>query len=318
MIRLALRQGVEIPSYARGAENFTELTGVPLSESTLQRLVVEYGNALVRAEEQEAAAMVGVPKEEEAVQWRKIPKPDSDIMAVSADGVMIHLRDEGWKETKVMSVSALLPADESTTGAAPYQLKQHSYRVRVCEEAKHFTNHYWAESYRRGLEKAKEVVCVSDGAAWIWAMAFLCFARRIEILDWWHMLQYLWQVVGEAAHLSSAEAAEWMATQKAAMAHSQLRLVFRRIRQLFPRDEPLPEPVRQAIGYLWNNRQRMDYVVYRQQGFPLGSGVIESAAKVVVQQRMKQAGMRWKRENAQALLALRARLLSNRWHDLPI
>lgn len=318
MIRLALRQGVEIASFARGAENFSELTGVPLSESALHRMVVEYGSALVEAEEQEASAMVSVPKEDEAVQWRKIPQPDSEIMAVSADGVMIHLREEGWKETKVMSVSALLPTDESVAGAASYQLQQHSYRVRVCEEAKHFVNHYWAESYRRGLEKAKQVVCVSDGALWIWAMAFLCFARRTEILDWWHMLQYLWQVVGEASHLSSPEAADWMTTQKAAMAHSQLRLAFQHIRQLFPRGQPLPEPVRQAIGYLWNHRRRMDYAAYRRQGLPLGSGVIESAAKVVVQQRMKQAGMRWKRENAQALLALRARLLSNRWHDLPI
>ena len=42
---------------------------------------------------------------------------------------------------------------------------------------------------------------------------------------------------------------------------------------------------------------------------------LESAAKTLIQQRMKQAGMRWSRDGAQAMLALRARLLSDRWHE---
>ena len=49
--------------------------------------------------------------------------------------------------------------------------------------AKTFTNHYWAESYRRGVEKAKRIVCINDGAIWNDGLR----ARRID-LDWWHML----------------------------------------------------------------------------------------------------------------------------------
>lgn len=315
MVRLALRQAVEIPSYKRGAENFSELTGVALSASALQRMAIEYGGALVRAEAAEAAAMMQVPKAEEAVVWRELPEPDSEVMAVSADGVMIHLLDEGWKEVKVMSVSAVqAPAGSPDDGP---RLTQHSYRAGLWD-AQTFTAHYWAESYRRGLEKAKHVVCISDGAAWIWAMAFLCFARRIEILDWWHVVQYLWKIVGETFTATSPEALAWMQAQKARLAQSQLRLLFHHIRQLYPRHRPLPEPVRQAVAYLWHNRQRLDYDAYRHAGLPIGSGTVESAAKTLVQQRLKQAGMRWSRTGAHALLALRARLLSNRWHDLPI
>lgn len=317
MIRMALRQAAEIPSYARGATNFSELTGVPLSESALQRLTLEYGSAVVAAEQAEADAMVRVPKEDEAVQWRKIPQPESEVMAVSADGVMIHLRGEGWKEVKVVSVSAVRPLAATTSGADEHRLEHHSYRAGLWD-AKTFANHYWAESLRRGVEKARQIVCVSDGAAWIWAIVFMCFARRVEVLDWWHMVQYLWQVAGEAFDLTSAEALSWMETQKAAMASSQLRLVFRRIRQLYPHRTPLPDAVRQAVGYLWNNRHRVDYAAYRKNNLPIGSGTVESAGKTLVQLRMKQAGMRWSRTGAQALLALRSRLLSDRWHELPI
>ena len=322
MIRLALRQAVEIPSYARGATNFSELTGVPLSESALQRLTVAYGAAVVAADEEEAAAMVRLPKAEEAVLWRRIPQPDSEVMAVSADGVLIHMRDEGWKdegwkEVKVMSVSAVCAHGAQMGDAKTRRLEKHSYRAGLWE-AKTFTNHYWAESCRRGLEKAKRIVCISDGAAWIWAIVFICFARRTEILDWWHVVQYLWQIVGEAYDRSSGAAVAWMEAQKESLAHSQHRLLFHRVRLLYPRGTPLPETVQQALGYLWHNRRRIDYAAYRQAGLPIGSGTVESAAKTVVQQRMKQAGMRWSRPGAQAMLALRTRLLSDRWCDLPI
>jgi len=316
MIGMALRQAVEIPSYRRGAANFTELTGVPLSESALQRMTVEYGGAVVKAEAQEAEAMVRVPQAEEAVLWREIPEPDSEVMAVSADGVMIHLREEGWKEVKVMSVSAVKSVDEQADDQDGHRLDQHSYRAGLWD-AKTFTNHYWAESYRRGVEKAKQVVCISDGAAWIWTMVFICFARRIEVLDWWHVLDYLWRIVGERLDRSSPEAVVWIEAQKAALARSQLRLIFQRIRLLYPRRTPLPESVRKAIAYLWRNRRRMDYAAYRHAGFPIGSGTVESAAKTLVQQRMKQAGMRWSRNGAQSMLALRARLFSDRWLHLP-
>jgi len=317
MIAQALRQAVEIPSFARGADNFTELTGVPMSESALQRLTIEYGSAIVEADEAEARGMVQVPKEEEAVLWRRIPEPESDTMAVSADGVMIHLSDEGWKEVKVMSVSAVRTPEEENDSEDEQRLEHHSYRAGLWD-AKTFTNHYWAESYRRGVEKAKRIVCISDGAAWIWSIVFICFARRIEILDWWHVVEYLWQTVRAAETLSDSEVAQWIALQKRSLARSERRLLFHRIRLIFPRGTPLPEPVLQAIGYLWHNRHRTDYAAYRQAGLPIGSGTVESAAKTIVQQRMKQAGMRWSRSGAQAMLALRSRLFSQRWHELPL
>ena len=107
MLEMALRQAVELGSYARAADNFSELTNVPISASSMGRLVLEYGMEVVKADASAAEAMVRVAAEEEGVSWRRIPEPDSEVMAVSADGVMVHLREEGWKEAKVASVSAV-------------------------------------------------------------------------------------------------------------------------------------------------------------------------------------------------------------------
>jgi hypothetical protein len=313
----ALRLGVEIASYARAAESFTALTRIPLSKSSLHRLVDEYGKQVVAAQAAEARAMVAVPPAEDgedAVVWRERIRPDSEIMAVSSDGVLLNVVGEGWKEVKAVSISAVTHTVDATTGERAVALTQHSYRAGLWDAAT-FAPHHWAEACRRGVDNAKAVVCVSDGAAWIWAIVFMCFAVRIEILDWWHAVQRLWTIAND--HFpSEQEAARWVETQKAACAHSRLRQVVHATRLLYPKGTPLPEPVRQAVGYIFHNRRRMDYAAFRHAGYPIGSGTIESACKTVVQARMKQSGMRWSRQGAQSMLALRCLLLSNRWHDL--
>ena len=80
MLQMALRQAVELGSFVRAARNFS--TGVPISDSSLQRLVVETGTTVVQADAQEAEAMVRVAKEEEGVTYRRIPEPDSEVMAL--------------------------------------------------------------------------------------------------------------------------------------------------------------------------------------------------------------------------------------------
>jgi hypothetical protein len=70
------------------------------------------------------------------------------------------------------------------------------------------------------------------------------------------------------------------------------------------------------VNYICHNRRRIDYASYRRVGYPVGSGCVESACKVVVQARMKQAGMRWSRKRPQTVLALRSILLSGRWDEI--
>lgn len=308
----AVRLAVEIPSYQRAAEVFRELTHLALSKSTLHRLTSEAGQQVAAQLEEEAQAMVRIPHKEEAILWRQTPEPDSPLMNVSSDGVLIRLRNEGFKEVKAVAVSAVEQVTDVQTGETTVQLTQHSYRAGLWE-APTFANHLWAEACRRGLEKAKRVVSVNDGAAWIWAIVFMCFARCAQILDWYHATQRLWTIAAAYFGDDQAAATAWVETQKALLAHSQLLQVFQNIRRLYPRHHPCPEPVSKAVRYLFHNRWRMCYREFRQAGYPIGSGVIESACKLVVQERMKQAGMQWSRTGAHAMLALRSVLLSDRW-----
>jgi len=311
-----MRLGLEIPSYRRAAEAFEAVTQILMSKNSLAELMNEYGGRLVEAQADEAEATVRAPEEGEEISWREVPEPDSPVMNVSMDGVLINLRDEGWKEVKVATISAVetdvaLERDEEKE----VRLSHHSYRAGLWD-AQQFARQQWAEGCRRGLEKAKQIVSVNDGAAWIWLIIALCYAPCVEIIDWWHLVEKIWAAANSLFGQGEAQTTAWVTRAKALLWTSRRRALMRQVRQVCPRGQPLPEAVHSMISYIFHNRRRMDYAAYRQAGYPVGSGSVESSCKLVVQERMKQAGMRWRRERAQAVLALRCVLLSDRWDEL--
>lgn len=315
MVAQAVRLATEIPSYERAAAVFQDLTHLPLSKSSLHRLTTEAGQQVAHCLAVEAQAVVQVPGPQAPVVWRTPAPPDSPLMNVSSDGVLIRLRHEGFKAVKVVAVSAVTQRNEEKTGETQVHLTQHSYRAGLWD-ATTFASHVWAESERRGLAQAQQLVSVNDGAPWIWAIVFLCFARCIEILDWYHATQRLWTIAMAYFGNDLTATNAWVETQKQCLAQSQLRQLFHNVRCLYPHGHPCPEAVLSAVRYLFAQRTRMDYHTFRQAGYPIGSGVIESACKLVVQARLKQAGMQWSRTGAQAMLALRSVLLSDRCHLL--
>lgn len=184
-----MRLGEEIPSYRRAAESFEAATKIPMSKSSLAELVDAYGGRLVAVQAEEAEATLRAPEREEEVIQREIPEPDSPVMNVSMDGVLINIRDEGWKEVKVVTISAVeatvaLERDEQKE----VRLTRHSYRAGLWN-AEQFAKQQWAEGCRRGLEKAKQTVSVHDGALWIWLIIAMFYAPCVEIIDWWHLIE---------------------------------------------------------------------------------------------------------------------------------
>ena len=306
--------------YEKAAKLFEDLTRVPLSGSSLHRLAQQYGGRLVEMQAAEAEATVKLPEAvEEGAVWRALVEPDSAMMSVSLDGAMIHIRGEGWKEVKTVAISAVEAAEESVAepavGESHIRLTHHSYRAGLWEAAV-FAKQQWAEATQRGLEKAKQVVSVNDGAAWIWSIVAMCYTPCIEVLDWWHAVQKLWLIAqilfGEENEVGRA----WVTKQQDWLWAGQLRPLFHYIRQRYPHGQPWPDELRQAVGYFFTHRRRMRYRQFRQAGCPVGSGAVESACKVVAQARMKQAGMTWSRSGAQVMLALRSTILSDRWHTV--
>src|SRR5205823_14979402 len=76
-------------------------------------------------------------------------------------------------------------------------------------------------------------------------------------------------------------------------------------------------PVGTVLAYLERHQfaGHLDYDRFRRRGLPLGSGAIESAVRRVVNLRLKGPGLLWLEENAEAMLVLRAAVLTDRWQE---
>ena len=76
------------------------------------------------------------------------------------------------------------------------------------------------------------------------------------------------------------------------------------------------KPLEAAISYVHNQRAWIgDYEAWQQQEYPVGSGLVERQVELVINRRLKGQGMRWLREHADAVAALRVRELNTDWDD---
>jgi len=156
------------------------------------------------------------------------------------------------------------------------------------------------------------VVIVGDGAEWIWNRATM-FARRCEILDFWHALEHAWGFAQLRYGEGSAQADRWVHEIAEDLRAGKVPEVITRLERLRPKTAELRESLQALIGYYRENAGRMRYDEYLRLGYGIGSGAVASAHKQVVHARFRQAGMRWSEAGARRLLALRLLLLNDNW-----
>jgi PAS domain-containing protein len=278
-------------SYGMASQLFERLTGVSVSDREVGRTTVERGRCLEeeRLREQQVWLEQGPPAHSQAA---------SRPWGCSLDAAKVRFRD-GWHEVKGGIVYPL-------TGQ-----QRQSYVVEVgsMEQA---GQKLYAEVVRRGADPGRErMVCIADGAPPNWAQFEAHFAQREEILDWYHATQHLWAAAHGVYGEGTAEAATWEKQAESALwaGHPQEVLALLNLAAQQPKGQAAAD----ERHYFDVNQSRMRYQLYREQGYPIGSGRMESACKQTIIARARQAGMSWSKEGLQPVLTLRAELLSGRF-----
>ena len=180
-----------------------------------------------------------------------------------------------------------------------------------------------AEVHRRGLDRAKRKACVCDGQAYNWSIyeMHLLPAGFIAILDFLHLLAYLY----DAAHaLHGSDAARgwktyeqwlrWAWSGKVGSLLSSLRGAAAKLARKGSAAAARKQTIDETLTYVTNNRERMDYPEYRRLGLPVSSAPVESTIKQI-NRRVKGSEKFWLEGGAEAILQLRAAQLSqdDRW-----
>ena len=164
-----------------------------------------------------------------------------------------------------------------------------------------------------GLEQAKQVVVLGDGAPWIWNLAAEHFPGAVQILDLYHAKEHVWDVAHAVFGRSTAAGRAWATHACSLLEEGQNEALVSAISAL-PSIPPEPGQARsipeRAVDYFTTHAQRMRYPLFCAQGMHIGSGIAEAASKTIVSTRAKRSGMRWTPEGLDALLPLRTAVLN--------
>ena len=249
-----------------------------------------------------------------------VAKESLDVGArwyVSCDGCHTNSRI-GYQEVKVGSIGKDYPHQNATSvlKIRPSSLRYVASRDSVAE----FRRQLAALATQTGIYQdentmdTQEVVVIGDGAAWIWNLADEHFPGATEIVDFMHAKTHLYDVAKQAFGEEDQETVEtWVNTTQTPLYNGETSQVVARIRDLGKQNPTIADVLEKQVGYFQKHSQRMQYRMFNEKGYQIGSGVIESACKHVVAERCKQAGMRWTREGINAILFWRCLLKNDTW-----
>ena len=323
---MAARHGLRAPSFRQAAEEYNDAVGGAISESSLRRVTLGVGEKLVAWKKAEAERASAPAQRGETPYSRRVKmrEPIHGQANVSTDGTMIRLRDEGWKEVKICAISEVKVVASGAKRARSkwrssrrkqdpqVHLKEHSYCAGLWD-ADEMERYQYAEGLRRGIDYVEKLSSVNDGAPWIERITLTNFPHAVQIVDWTHARGRLW-AVGQALYGEGSDKTKaWVEANLDKLWAGNGWAVVGTLRSLELDQRPVPDEVRQAPGYFESNLARMRYEQFRAEGYPIGSGTVESSGKNVVHHRMRRPGRGWVRNNVQGMLAGLGELHSGRF-----
>jgi hypothetical protein len=239
----------------------------------------------------------------------------------SIDGAMVPTRSE-WRELKTLCWYEVSP-NSARQWPSRYKerlgqleaLKATNIRYHCdLQEAESFAKLLWATGCHYLADQAQELIFVCDGAKWIWRLIEENFPQAIQILDWYHAVEYL-TPVAQALFNEEDQQAAWLTLMKEHLWLSRPQTVIDACLALAGHSAA-SEPASKAAIYFQNNLARMDYAHFRKQGYLIGSGTVESGCKQIGTMRLKRSGAQWLEDGARWVAKARAVWLSGTWQEV--
>lgn len=308
--KLASALGVTV-EFAHACTLLHEVTGIALSDHGLANRVETLGHLFKEQVETEPAQEV-YPLDSALFQRVCRKGLNRPTVYVGADGIHVPLnRGQGTKEAKVGVV--FWEADHVKVSAQRKEVRRREY-VGTLGSRQDFADQLFKRFAAVVKQTPCQVVVLGDGAKWIWEMAEMHYPKALQILDFYHVSEYVWNVARELYPDEPKRQQKWVNGPLKRLKASRWQDVVESLRVL-KGSQALAEAVKSLKRYLENNAERIDYKRYLALGLMIGSGVVESSNRRVVTQRLKQSGMHWSVQGAEGVIALRACYLSssNQW-----
>lgn len=183
----------------------------------------------------------------------------------------------------------------------------------VVDDAAEVITQIFDEADRRDLDHARTWVALVDGNNHqIDRITTEATTRGVDVaivVDFVHVLEYLWRAAWSFFDEADPAAETWVADKATAVLTGRARQVAAGIRRRATRhglDASRRANADRCATYLANKAAYLDYPIALASGWPIATGVIEGACRHLVKDRMDLTGARWGLEGAEAILKLRA------------
>jgi hypothetical protein len=296
----------------QGAAELATQWGCAVDDSGIHELVQRLGS---KAEAQTQARLKAWPPEKES------PRAASALAVLMVDGWQVRFRGPGWgkKKTKKKRVAW----HELKTGV--FYLHEQAARtaggrgmiidktvVRWQGEPLELGRRLHWEALRGGLGRARQSLVLGDGIAWIWNLKAARWPGAIELLDFWHGGEHVWEL-GRALHGGDERQSQaWVEPRLHQLRHGEEQVVLKEIASLKRRRGPVGETIRKQQNYFAGQAGRMNYKEIADRGWPIGSGPVESACRSS-QCRYKGPGQFWTPMGLRHLCALEEARQNGHW-----
>jgi hypothetical protein len=290
-----VRLGTWMP-FAQVAAMLALFTGVVISEPTVRRATERDGSAYVAVQ---TAAV-------ETIEQTWPPAQEGPaVQLLSVDGALVPLQHQEWAEVNTLALGTVgKPVCEGDEWGVHTRALSYCSRLNDAETFGHLA---LVETHRRGTETARTVCAVSDGAEWIQGFVNLHRPDALRILDVPYALGGAAQA-GQAVYgKGRGRFTPWFAPQRQTLAYGSPEEVLGALRRLAAaakRHRPVTATatIHASLRYVEKRRGKLDDAWYQARGDPIGRGSVESANTLVVERRLKGAGMHWARTHVNPLV----------------
>ncbi|MGK5093061.1 hypothetical protein WDW89_13720 [Deltaproteobacteria bacterium TL4] len=217
-------------------------------------------------------------------------------------GLAKQTREVSWKDVRTGFVRGMEDVDKIYVGGLE------KYEV--------LGNQLFGAAVMKGLTETSSVVALCDGGNGIDQELARQFADRenyLFILDKTHLKDHLYETAEELGLKPGEERSPWVNSILERVSAGNYQEVRKELQELYAQNGN--DRLRRLLGYMERFKDSIDYEHFKEQGYPIGSGEVESSHKLIAQKRLKIPGACWLLENVNPLYAIRLVKANGWWSD---
>jgi hypothetical protein len=257
---------------------------------------------------------------------RRRTESDKSVVYVEADGTGVsglpgELSDKGKNGGSAKTFEAkigVMFSQSFDSGGLPLLENGRIFRdpdstqyMGTVEKIAQFTTQLDAFTRIYDIGSADQVVFLSDGAVWLEKLRLKLFPNSIGIIDLFHAREHLHKLVDLLCFYKKHTKTEFYEECSRLLDLGDIDSLVSLVSQ--KATEYNKDDIDKQLGYFSGNKEKMQYGLFRAAGLFIGSGVVESACKTIVENRLNGSGMRWTKKNAANVIALRCAIYSGRY-----